>query len=455
MKFSQQTVVSFVLLGSSNLFEGLFVKASVKSSQKLRSKKRDLIAKKKKGDGPGACIKPKKAKSSGAIFFETLDEPATMETCGCPCCDEDTCRAVMETIDHENLGKMTDSINNFPADMTVNAVAAAGFNEPSVDGLKALSAEDGLTMVKRTKFTSMTGERCAGKGFLDMRDVSVWECNNWGLTSYTSNNLTINFDQEYNSAPVLTYGGYYQEGNPLLDVGICPLEGINTPPSVCAYVDNRPARQEVTELPPNFGNTGLRFMEDCGMMIWFDETPAPRSEECYVAPSYNPGELVIDFEPQALISYGECCNTLIGCEDQIGRGRRLNEASSSNKRHVEELEDGSISVQVESNQPETLEWMKSHVEEMQERLETGEVARSWDPLFKAYFAKANEIEMDCEHNEDRMQCVYKSMTDCGRDLIKAHTMYHDKVADTIREHGHHGVFEEHEVPESCRTKGDY
>jgi len=440
MKFSQHTVVSFVLLGSSNLFEGLFVKASMKSSQKLRSKKRDL--KSKKGDGPGGCIKPKKAKSSGAILFETLDEPATMETCGCPCCDEDTCRAVMETMDHENLGKMTGDLSRISATLDNIAISA------TLDNI-ATGA---------TKFSTITSGRCFGEGLMDVREHSVWTCNNIGMLNFKSANFSIVVDQDYRSAPAVFYGAMYegyQEENPLLDVGICPLEGINTPPSVCAYADNRPAGQDAIELPPHAGETEYRFMEDCGMLIWLDETPPPQSETCAVAPSYNPGDLLIDFEPQELISYGECCNTLIGCEDQVTRGRRLNEASSSNKRRVEELEDGSISVQVESNQPETLKWMKSHVEEMQERLETGEVARSWDPLFKAYFAKANEIEMDCEHNEDRMQCVYKSMTDCGRDLIKAHTMYHDKVADTIREHGHHGVFEEHEVPESCRTKGDY
>ena len=151
-------------------------------------------------------------------------------------------------------------------------------------------------------------------------------------------------------------------------------------------------------------------------------------------------------------SYGNCCDQFndSGCTRRQRRDRRLNEDSAKHHtRRTEELEDG-MSVHVESEKPETLDWLKNHVAEMKERLQTGDATREWDELFEAYFENAEDIDMNCDHNDDSVQCIYTSTTKCGRDLIKGNAAYHNEIAEKIRSDSRHSIFHSHEAPESCQ-----
>lgn len=148
--------------------------------------------------------------------------------------------------------------------------------------------------------------------------------------------------------------------------------------------------------------------------------------------------------------YADCCNNLgighYGCT----RRRHLNEISASNKRKITEHEDG-ISVSVTAGHPSGLDWAKGHVEEMKSRMEDGEVARAWDPLFNAYFKHTKDIDMACDHADgESLSCKYTGASQCAIDLIKAHTGYHAEIAASIRENGNHEIDAEHAIPESCK-----
>ena len=148
----------------------------------------------------------------------------------------------------------------------------------------------------------------------------------------------------------------------------------------------------------------------------------------------------------------ECCDTL-GIEHSFGcvkRSRRLNEASASNKRAVTTHEDG-VTVEVKVAEPNSLDWIHAHVAEMKERMERGDVAREWDPLFQSYFDNSHQIDMNCNANSaDSLSCKYSSQSQCGRDLISAHAGYHKEIADSIRTGGSHKIATKHLKPDSCQ-----
>jgi hypothetical protein len=151
-------------------------------------------------------------------------------------------------------------------------------------------------------------------------------------------------------------------------------------------------------------------------------------------------------------SFAFCCETFAlvsGCCDITRRNRRMNEISATSTRTINETEDG-IDVTVEAEHAEGLDWLGSHIQEMQNRMEKGDTARAWDPLFRAYFDNAKDIEMKCEHSDNKLECKTKSQTECGVDLIKAQGEYHRKIAESLRNGGDHIIVEEHLVPESCQ-----
>jgi hypothetical protein len=151
-------------------------------------------------------------------------------------------------------------------------------------------------------------------------------------------------------------------------------------------------------------------------------------------------------------SFAFCCETFAlvsGCCDITRRNRRMNEISATSTRTINETEDG-IDVTVEAEHAEGLDWLGSHIQEMQNRMEKGDTARAWDPLFRAYFDNAKDIEMKCEHSDNKLECKTKSQTECGVDLIKAQGEYHRKIAESLRNGGDHIIDEEHLVPESCQ-----
>ena len=151
--------------------------------------------------------------------------------------------------------------------------------------------------------------------------------------------------------------------------------------------------------------------------------------------------------------FATCCSNFGceygGCHRCRNRDRQLNEGALQANRTKEELEYGLL-VQVETDETDNLNWIEAHAKEMLARTVQGDATREWDALFAAYFKHApEEIQMECEHEENRMQCLFTSLTNCGKDLILAQSAYHDEIIETIKSTGHHGVWSHHNIPESC------
>ena len=137
------------------------------------------------------------------------------------------------------------------------------------------------------------------------------------------------------------------------------------------------------------------------------------------------------------------------CKKRRKRSRKLNRASPSNKRTVTTHKDG-VTVEVKAAEPSSLDWIHSHVIEMKDQMEHGDVTGEWDLLFQAYFDNSHHIDMNCDTDSaDSLSCKYSSQTQCGRDLISAHAGYHKEIADSIRNGGSHNIAKEQLKPDSC------
>eukprot|EP00978_Attheya_sp_CCMP212_P021727 scaffold63863_cov44-Attheya_sp.AAC.3 len=204
----------------------------------------------------------------------------------------------------------------------------------------------------------------------------------------------------------------------------------------CAYRHEDGAIVPVPEPSPTTSPTSSRRL--------VKETPSPAA---------NPVPADISIK-----DFAGCCYHLFdivtsetGCEstDDQRRSRRLNDLSRKNKRRVSETAN-SLSVDVDVKEPESMTWLAAHVDEMQERMLSGNVPRAWDPLFKAYFDNLDAIEIDCRISKDSLKCTSTGVSQCAKDLNAALLSYHDKVAESISEKGTHKVTQEHEIPESCK-----
>lgn len=133
------------------------------------------------------------------------------------------------------------------------------------------------------------------------------------------------------------------------------------------------------------------------------------------------------------------------------RRRELNTIDEDRPHHrrVVEEEDG-ITVHVESHHDERLLWLNDHVVEMQQRMETGDAPRAWDPLFKAYFDNLEDINLECSSSDKSVRCTSTGSSQCALDLIQAHASYHNEIAASIEENGEHLVLTEHAIPDSCK-----
>lgn len=192
--------------------------------------------------------------------------------------------------------------------------------------------------------------------------------------------------------------------------------------------------------------------------VWHDSGYC-RIEEVYqamVVDEYDETYCTYDSEKQCLIedvdegvSWQDCC-TSTDCNPS--RARELNREENLHHRRVMEMEDGAT-VHIKSNDSEEYNWVKLHLEDMKDRLESGDIARKWDPLFSAYFEHANQIQTECVHSPDdsNFSCVRTSSTQCGQDLIKALLSYHEEIRDSILDQGTHSVRTIHDVPESCQN----
>uniref|UniRef100_A0A7S4J6G7 Uncharacterized protein n=1 Tax=Odontella aurita TaxID=265563 RepID=A0A7S4J6G7_9STRA len=174
---------------------------------------------------------------------------------------------------------------------------------------------------------------------------------------------------------------------------------------------------------------------------WFD-----RTESC----AYDGDSLDSDIDENGAYSLYECCGFGCGYGD-----RELGETVSGAKgvAHNRRLEytDNGVHAHIETDHSERFDMLHKHLEEMKERMESGQITRAWDPLFKAYFENVKDIRFGCEHGgaEQKMRCTSEGLTACARDLIQAHAGYHNEIARALKETGDHRITAKHAVPESC------
>mmetsp|Transcript_38445 Transcript_38445/g.65684 ORF Transcript_38445/g.65684 Transcript_38445/m.65684 type:complete len:315 (-) Transcript_38445:165-1109(-) len=164
--------------------------------------------------------------------------------------------------------------------------------------------------------------------------------------------------------------------------------------------------------------------------------------------SYVDGEYVVnalDFEPLS-----QACSIAFGNDGGCGfiGGRELLDESRPHHRRVMEEEDG-LTLHAESHHEERLLWLNDHVAEMQQRVETGDAPRAWDPLFKAYFANLEDINLECSSSDNSVSCKSTGSSQCALDLIQAHASYHNEIAASIKENGDHIITAQHAIPDSC------
>ena len=161
---------------------------------------------------------------------------------------------------------------------------------------------------------------------------------------------------------------------------------------------------------------------------------------------------VVDVDNTGCI--GDRAPFMTACSVQVGCGsrrRHLNviDENRPHRRHISEEEDG-LSVHVESDHNERLLWLKDHVVEMQKRMKSGKAARTWDPLFKAYFDNLDDINLECSSSDQDVRCTSTGSSQCALDLIQAHASYHNEIAASIEENGTHKIKSDHAIPDSCK-----
>lgn len=187
----------------------------------------------------------------------------------------------------------------------------------------------------------------------------------------------------------------------------------------------------------------------CPISLLTDEAPGqfPAFPELC---SYNEaGEI----EAGTDISFGLYCFLEFGIEScgfPPDQRRRLNEMKDKIPHHRQVTEhDSGVDIQVESLDSERLQWLSEHIEGMKSKMDSGKIARAWDPLFMAYFKNAKDIELNCEKTDNVIKCASTSMTQCGLDLIKGFSTYHEEIADSIKDQDNVKFMAMHDVPESC------
>lgn len=220
------------------------------------------------------------------------------------------------------------------------------------------------------------------------------------------------------------------------------------PESVGCFTElNSPIRQG-TLMRVADPNKGVFRLEN----HWFADMDACRYSDAGV--NFEVDEAAGDHD------YADACacafwgNCVQGCGIMPASSRRaLNVVDESRPHHrrIVEEENG-VSIHVESDHDERLEWLNLHVADMQQRMLTGKAPRAWDPLFKTYFENVGDISLECSTSDKSVRCTSTAngKSQCALDLIQAYTLYHSEIAASIKENGTHEILEAHDVPDSCK-----
>jgi len=256
--------------------------------------------------------------------------------------------------------------------------------------------------------------------------------------------------------PCVTYDNcvaIFTEDGPPLGVAVDPCQAgmscfktaMEYPTNVGCYTElNFPSKDAVgmNGLPPVLENH------------WFSDISACRYNN---APLNGEPNFVIDaangdktFTEACGCQFWDSCDKACGImAPETRRTLNIVDESRPHHRRVVENEDG-VSINVESDHDERLDWLKLHVADMQQRVVSGKATRSWDPLFKTYFENVGDINLDCSASDESVRCNSNGNSQCALDLIQAITSYHSEIAASIKENGTHQILEVHDVPDSCK-----
>jgi hypothetical protein len=110
-------------------------------------------------------------------------------------------------------------------------------------------------------------------------------------------------------------------------------------------------------------------------------------------------------------------------------------------------EDGQEKTMTEttSENPEVEQWIITHVTQMIDLVQSGGRIRNWDPLFRAIFDHAEEIDSDVTVVDGGVEVLLTGTTDCGKALADKHA----KLVSAFLADGYEELHRPHQAPRIC------
>jgi uncharacterized protein len=98
-----------------------------------------------------------------------------------------------------------------------------------------------------------------------------------------------------------------------------------------------------------------------------------------------------------------------------------------------------------SKDTEVEQWIKTHVTQMMDLVESGGRIRNWDPLFRAIFDHPKDIDSEVTTVDGGVEVILTGATECGKSLSYAHA----EVVSAFLSNGYEELHRSHQVPTTC------
>ncbi|MEK6480442.1 hypothetical protein WJR50_23060 [Catalinimonas sp. 4WD22] len=133
-------------------------------------------------------------------------------------------------------------------------------------------------------------------------------------------------------------------------------------------------------------------------------------------------------------------------ESMMGDMRNIHQLLTNHEkiqRRVENLDNG-VKTWTESNDPELVPVIQTHVRQMKERVENNRPIRQMDPLFRQIFEHADEIKMQIENTE---RGVYVLETSDNPQVVKLIQQHAQRAVSEFVEQGMSRAMEATPLPD--------
>lgn len=151
--------------------------------------------------------------------------------------------------------------------------------------------------------------------------------------------------------------------------------------------------------------------------------------------------------PDWMMSGGRCCSGKMMQDMRVIH--RLLMQHGKIERRVEDIPGGVQTITVSAD-PEVAALIRTHVQQMKERLESGDPIRMMDPLFREIFQHHDAIRMEIEEIEGGVRVTERSDDPKVTMLIRQHA--HRAVSEFV-ERGMQRAMETTPLPEGYRPPG--